>query len=144
MYSVVHSKTVFENVASCHHILKGIIHFKLNSLLPISSFFGNDYKVLSLYQFKIRCASQIQDKILIIYYHCRFHGPFIEMENANRIISFRKSTQDQQISCRQFAPRLIFAKTLIFHKYPVLLQHALVESTDDGLFCIRPGVKHFP
>ena len=38
MYSVVHSKTVFENVASCHHILKGIIHFKLNSLLPISSF----------------------------------------------------------------------------------------------------------
>ena len=39
MHTVVHSKTVFENVASCHHILKGILHFKTNSLLPISSFF---------------------------------------------------------------------------------------------------------
>ena len=85
MHTVVHSKTVFENVASCHHILKGIIHFKTNSLLPIPSFFGNDYKVLSLYQFKIRRASQIQDKIPVIYYHCRFHGPFIEMGNANHL-----------------------------------------------------------
>ena len=99
MYSVVHSKTIFENVASCHHILKGIIHFKTNSLLPISSFFGNDYKVLSLYQFKIRCGSQIQDKISLIFYHYRLYGPFIEIENANYLFKiFRKSTHDQQIS----------------------------------------------
>ena len=38
MHTVVHSKTVFENVASCHRIIKGITHFKTNSLLPISSF----------------------------------------------------------------------------------------------------------
>ena len=83
MHTVVHSKTVFENVASCHRIIKGITHFKTNSLLPISSFFGNDYKVLSLYQFKIRRGSQIQDKMSLKYYHYRLCGPFIEIENAN-------------------------------------------------------------
>ena len=38
MHTVVHSKTVFENVASCHRIIKGITHFKTNSLLPIFLF----------------------------------------------------------------------------------------------------------
>jgi len=75
MHTVVHSKTVFENVASCHHILKGILHFKTNSLLPISSFLGNDYKVLSLYQFKIRSGSQIQYKISLT---CLYAAAFMD------------------------------------------------------------------